>query len=248
MRGTVRTSTTRHSHAWKNNFARSARFRTNPPARRPAHAGSHFRRRRATASGHIRQFPGGQRSRTDADLPSACLGRTSPESLAKPFLSMKWSASTAPAHPAARFAALLYDAVSRTRTQINEYPHEKDKSRTGATDQYRRHQGQPLQVGTKHRRRMQARRTARRSSGVTQLALFRQMEDTQNFDLAEPIPGPSTGFFGELARQFGIVLVTSLFERRTAGLYHNYGGGVRHRRLRRRHLPQDAHPRRSGLL
>ena len=47
---------------------------------------------------------------------------------------------------------------------------------------------------------------------------FCQMEDTQNFDLAEPIPGPSTGFFGELARQFGIVLVTSLFERRTAGL------------------------------
>ena len=50
---------------------------------------------------------------------------------------------------------------------------------------------------------------------------FCQTEDTQNFDLAEPIPGPSTGFFGELARQFGIVLVTSLFERRTAGLYHN---------------------------
>ena len=50
---------------------------------------------------------------------------------------------------------------------------------------------------------------------------FCQTEDTAMFDLAEPIPGPSTGFFGELAKQFGIVLVTSLFERRAAGLYHN---------------------------
>ena len=50
---------------------------------------------------------------------------------------------------------------------------------------------------------------------------FCQTEDTRMFDLAEPIPGPSTGFFGELARQFGIVLVTSLFEKRAAGLYHN---------------------------
>ncbi len=50
---------------------------------------------------------------------------------------------------------------------------------------------------------------------------FCQTEDTTLFDLAEPIPGPSTGFFGELARQHGIVLVTSLFEKRAPGLYHN---------------------------
>ena len=50
---------------------------------------------------------------------------------------------------------------------------------------------------------------------------FCQVEDVNNFDLAEPIPGPSTKFYGELARQFGVVLITSLFERRAAGLYHN---------------------------
>lgn len=50
---------------------------------------------------------------------------------------------------------------------------------------------------------------------------FCQTENTDNFNLAEPIPGPSTGFFGELAKQHGIVLVTSLFEKRAAGLYHN---------------------------
>ena len=42
-----------------------------------------------------------------------------------------------------------------------------------------------------------------------------------NFDLAEPIPGPSTELYGELARRYGVVIVTSLFERRAAGLYHN---------------------------
>ena len=50
---------------------------------------------------------------------------------------------------------------------------------------------------------------------------FCQVESTDNFDLAEPIPGPSTDFYGNLAREHGIVLVTSLFERRSAGLYHN---------------------------
>ena len=50
---------------------------------------------------------------------------------------------------------------------------------------------------------------------------FCQVESTDNFDLAEPVPGPSTEFFGALAKRLGIVLVTSLFERRTAGLYHN---------------------------
>ena len=50
---------------------------------------------------------------------------------------------------------------------------------------------------------------------------FCQTEDVSNFDLAEPIPGPSTRFFGELAKEFGVVIVTSLFEKRAPGLYHN---------------------------
>src|SRR5574344_1163883 len=50
---------------------------------------------------------------------------------------------------------------------------------------------------------------------------FCQTEDVGNFDLAETIPGPSTGVYGELARQNNVVVVTSLFEKRAAGLYHN---------------------------
>jgi len=50
---------------------------------------------------------------------------------------------------------------------------------------------------------------------------FCQVEDPALFDLAEPIPGPSTDRFGEIARRYGIVLVSSLFERRAPGLYHN---------------------------
>ena len=50
---------------------------------------------------------------------------------------------------------------------------------------------------------------------------FCQTEDVNNFDQAEPIPGPSTKVFGELAKQFEVVIVTSLFEKRAPGLYHN---------------------------
>jgi len=50
---------------------------------------------------------------------------------------------------------------------------------------------------------------------------FCQTEDTRCFDLAEPIPGPSTETFGALAKELGVVIVTSLFERRAPGLYHN---------------------------
>ena len=50
---------------------------------------------------------------------------------------------------------------------------------------------------------------------------FCQEENVNNFDLAEPIPGPSTRLFGDLAKQFGVVIVTSLFEKRAPGLYHN---------------------------
>ncbi|HET9679660.1 MAG TPA: carbon-nitrogen hydrolase [Gammaproteobacteria bacterium] len=50
---------------------------------------------------------------------------------------------------------------------------------------------------------------------------FCQTEDTAVFDLAEPIPGPATEQFGALAKELGVVIVASLFERRAAGLYHN---------------------------
>ncbi len=50
---------------------------------------------------------------------------------------------------------------------------------------------------------------------------FCQTEDVNMFDFAEPIPGPSTDFFSAIAKQFGIVIVSSLFEKRAQGLYHN---------------------------
>ncbi len=50
---------------------------------------------------------------------------------------------------------------------------------------------------------------------------FCQTEDVDVFDQAEPIPGPSTDFFGRLASDLQVVIVTSLFERRAPGVYHN---------------------------
>ncbi len=50
---------------------------------------------------------------------------------------------------------------------------------------------------------------------------FCQREDIRLFDLAEPIPGPSTEVLGEVARESGVLIIASLFERRAAGLYHN---------------------------
>jgi N-carbamoylputrescine amidase len=50
---------------------------------------------------------------------------------------------------------------------------------------------------------------------------FCRVEDANLFDLAEPIPGPSTDALGPLAKELGVVIVASLFERRAAGLYHN---------------------------
>lgn len=50
---------------------------------------------------------------------------------------------------------------------------------------------------------------------------FCQTESTDNFDMATPIPGKTTDFYGNLAKECGIVLVTSLFEKRAPGLYHN---------------------------
>ena len=73
---------------------------------------------------------------------------------------------------------------------------------------------------------------------------FCQVESVDNFDASEPIPGPSTEFFGALARKHEVVIVTSLFERRAAGLYHNTAvviekdgsiAGI-HRKM---HIPDD---------
>ena len=52
---------------------------------------------------------------------------------------------------------------------------------------------------------------------------FCQIETVENFDLAEPVPGPSTDFYGKLAKDLNVVIVTSLFERRAPGLYHKIG-------------------------
>jgi N-carbamoylputrescine amidase len=50
---------------------------------------------------------------------------------------------------------------------------------------------------------------------------FCQIEDHENFKLAEPIPGPSTKAFQKIAKKYGVVIVASLFEKRASGLYHN---------------------------
>ena len=73
---------------------------------------------------------------------------------------------------------------------------------------------------------------------------FCQTEDTDTFRLAEPIPGPSTEHFGEVARACGLVLVLSLFERRAPGLYHNTAVVIERDgriagRYRKMHIPDD---------
>ena len=73
---------------------------------------------------------------------------------------------------------------------------------------------------------------------------FCQTENTNLFDLAEPIPGPSTGFYSELAAANRVVLVTSLFEKRAPGLYHNTAvvfdrDGSIAGKYRKMHIPDD---------
>ena len=73
---------------------------------------------------------------------------------------------------------------------------------------------------------------------------FCQTEDPGCFDLAEPVPGPSTETFARLARELGVVLVTSLFERRAPGLYHNTAAvldadGSLAGIYRKMHIPDD---------
>ena len=73
---------------------------------------------------------------------------------------------------------------------------------------------------------------------------FCQTEDPAVFDLAETIPGPSTESFGRLARELEVVLVLSLFEKRTTGLYHNTAvviekDGTIAGKYRKMHIPDD---------
>jgi N-carbamoylputrescine amidase len=73
---------------------------------------------------------------------------------------------------------------------------------------------------------------------------FCQNEETRYFDLAEPIPGPSTELFSSVAKEFGVVIVSSLFEKRAAGLYHNTAvvfdrDGSIAGKYRKMHIPDD---------
>ena len=73
---------------------------------------------------------------------------------------------------------------------------------------------------------------------------FCQTEDVNVFDQAESIPGPSTEFYGNLAKELGVVIVTSLFERRAPGLYHNTAvvmekDGSIAGMYRKMHIPDD---------
>ena len=73
---------------------------------------------------------------------------------------------------------------------------------------------------------------------------FCQEEIVDTFDQAEPIPGPSTEFYGALAKELQVVIVTSLFERRATGLYHNTAvvlekDGTIAGKYRKMHIPDD---------
>jgi N-carbamoylputrescine amidase len=77
-----------------------------------------------------------------------------------------------------------------------------------------------------------------------QTQYFCQREDTALFDLAEPIPGPTTEKLSELAKQLKIVLIASLFEKRAAGVYHNSAvtfdaDGSQRSLYRKMHIPDD---------
>ena len=73
---------------------------------------------------------------------------------------------------------------------------------------------------------------------------FCQTEDVDLFNLAEPIPGPSTTFYCELAKKLGVVIVVSLFEKRAPGLYHNTAVVIESNgeivgKYRKMHIPDD---------
>ena len=73
---------------------------------------------------------------------------------------------------------------------------------------------------------------------------FCRNQDPANFDLAEPVPGPVTDHFSEIARKYQVVLILSLFERRAPGLCHNTAAiidadGSFLGKYRKMHIPQD---------
>lgn len=73
---------------------------------------------------------------------------------------------------------------------------------------------------------------------------FCDVEDYDNFNLAEPIPGPSTDELGKVAKELGVVIVASLFEKRAEGLYHNTtavldADGTYLGKYRKMHIPDD---------
>jgi len=73
---------------------------------------------------------------------------------------------------------------------------------------------------------------------------FCQAEDHKSFDLAEPVPGPTTQRFQDIARELGIVVIASLFEKRAPGLYHNTAAildadGAFLGKYRKMHIPDD---------
>ena len=73
---------------------------------------------------------------------------------------------------------------------------------------------------------------------------FCDVEDYENFKLAEAIPGPSTEVLGKLAKELGVVIIASLFEKRTEGLYHNTtavldADGTYLGKYRKMHIPDD---------
>jgi N-carbamoylputrescine amidase len=73
---------------------------------------------------------------------------------------------------------------------------------------------------------------------------FCQGESYENFDLAEPVPGPTTSELGKLAEELNVVIIASLFEKRTNGIYHNTtavidAGGKYLGKYRKQHIPDD---------
>ena len=73
---------------------------------------------------------------------------------------------------------------------------------------------------------------------------FCDVEDYENFKLAEPIPGPSTDILSEVAKELGVVIIASLFEKRAQGLYHNTtavldADGTYLGKYRKMHIPDD---------
>jgi N-carbamoylputrescine amidase len=73
---------------------------------------------------------------------------------------------------------------------------------------------------------------------------FCKREDTALFDLAEPIPGDTTKQLGDVARELGVVIIASLFEKRAVGLYHNTAAiidadGEYMGKFRKMHIPED---------